>query len=306
MKRILPSFRAAIVFEAAARHSSFTRAAEELGLTQSAVSRQISQLESFLGVRLFERIRKNVVLTEVGANYADNIRISLDRAEAATLDLLTSVDGGGLLRIASLATFASLWLAPRLVGFVKSHPDIAFQLSTYQHKTFDFTANDPDIVIHYGEPSWPNGIVNLLMGEEIVPVCTREYMIEKKLREPGDLQRATLIQQTTRPDAWEDWLAAAGTSAVYPLHGPRFEQYSMIIEGALSGLGVGAVPYFLVEGQLAAGTLVLPFDIRVASRLSYYLVYPESKRNLNAIQAFRWWIMREAQATNAAQHLLRQ
>jgi len=299
MKRILPSFRSTIAFEAAARHSNFTRAAEELGLTQSAVSRQIAQLESFLGVRLFERIRKNVVLTEVGASYANNIRISLDRAEAATLDLLTAASGGGVLHITSLATFAALWLAPRLVSFVRSHPDIAFQLSTYQHKTFGLGDNSPDIVIHYGEPSWPEGIVNLLMGEEIVPVCSREYMEANNLRAPNDLRRAMLIQQTTRPDAWEDWLAAADAPLVNALHGPRFEQYSMIIEGALSGLGVGAVPYFLIENQLADGTLVAPFDIRVKSRMSYYLVYPEAKRNLESVHAFRRWIMREAQVTNA-------
>ncbi len=294
MKRILPSLASLAAFEAAARRASFTRAGEELGLTQSAVSRHIAQLEAYVGVALFERIRRRVVLTESGIAYASKIRAALDGAEAATLDVLASQKGRQVLHISSLVTFASHWLIPRLGSFARQYPEITFQVSSYHHRLFEAVATNIDVAIHYGEPSWPDGLVDRLMDEQIVPVCSPAYVTATGMKAPSDLRNTTLLQQTTRPDAWTDVLAALKLDDINALRGPRFELYSMIIEAALANLGIGAVPRFLVEDHLASGRLVRPFDCSVRSRYTYYLVYPEAKRQLPEIQAFRRWILSEA------------
>lgn len=269
-----------------------------MGLTQSAVSRQIAHLERFLGVHLFERIRRRVVLTDAGTTYATKIRSALDHAEAATLQVLASKSGEHVLHICSLVTFASHWLTPRLASFAKEHPDIALQISSYHHRSFDLVANDVDVAIHYGEPSWPDGLVDRLMEEEIVPACSPSYAKSIGLRSAKGLGRATLLQQTTRPDAWIDLLASLKCSDINALRGPRFALYSMLIEAAMAGLGIGAIPQFLIEDHLANGQLIRPFKGSVRSRYTYYLVYPEAKRQLREVKAFRTWILREARREN--------
>jgi LysR family glycine cleavage system transcriptional activator len=210
MKRLLPPMAALLAFEAAARRGSFTRAGEELGLTQSAISRQVTHLEALLGLRLFERVRKQVVLTQAGDNYVSVVRAMLDRAEASTLDILTSRNGERVLHISSLATFASNWLAPRMRSFMEQNPGITFQIDTYRHGPFYFGSQECDIAIHYGEPSWPNGLLHRLFYEDIVPICSPAYKASITLRSESDLHRAVLLQQTTRPDAWMDLLSSLG------------------------------------------------------------------------------------------------
>ena len=162
MKRTLPSLVALEVFEACARYASFTRAAEELGITQSAVSRQVAQLEDFLGIRLFERVRRRVLITSAGKSYAEKIRVILRQAERATEDI-TAAETGRVLHISSYATFASKWLAPRLHLFSKRHPDIAYQVTVLtHHRAFASPDSDVDVAIHYGEASWPNALLDLL------------------------------------------------------------------------------------------------------------------------------------------------
>jgi LysR family transcriptional regulator, glycine cleavage system transcriptional activator len=300
-KRILPSLTSLAAFEAAARRTSFTRAAEELGLTQSAISRQVSQLEGFLGVKLFERIRQRVVLTQAGVSYAAKIRNVLDQAQAATLDVLASKSGGKVLHICSLATFASHWLSPRMGSFARAYPDIDFRISSYHHLNFSTLADDVDVAIHYGEPSWPDALVDRLMDEEVVPVCSPAYANSIGLDAPAAFARATLLQQTTRPDAWTDLLAPLHIAGLNALRGPRFELYSMLIEAAIAGIGVGAIPRFLVEDHLATGRLIVPVPCSVRSRHTYCLIYPEAKRQQPEIQAFRSWIQREARKAAASQ-----
>lgn len=293
MKRPLPTLRSLEMFEAAARHGSFTRAAEELAITQSALSRQIALLEAYLGLPLFERIRRRVVLTEIGAAYADKVRVALARIQSVTMDVLTAGTIGDVLHVASLSTFAAQWLAPRLVSFADANPDIALNVTTYQHLSFDLAGGEPDIVIHYGEPSWPGAVVEPLMPETIVVVCSPRLLQRVTLASVDDLRRAPLIQQSTHMEAWADWLAAAGGPGIDALKGPRFEHYAMIVEGAVSGLGVAAVPSFLIDQHLAAGTLVMPFSTAVRSRHSYCTAVPEARRNLPKIRKFRAWLKRE-------------
>lgn len=293
MKRTLPSLVALEVFEACARYASFTRAAEELGITQSAVSRQVAQLEDFLGIRLFERVRRRVLITSAGKSYAEKIRVILRQAERATEEI-TAAETGRVLHISSYATFASKWLAPRLHLFSKRHPDIAYQVTVLtHHRALSSPDSDVDVAIHYGEASWPNALLDLLMYERIVPVCSPDYAALHRIEEPPDLARATCLHQS-RADAWPDMLSSLGLQTISPLRGPKFDQYAMVIEAALTGLGVAAIPTFLIEKHLAAGELLQPFDVSVRSRHAYYLVYPEAKRNWKSIKAFRRWIVAQA------------
>ena len=293
MRRALPSLAALEVFEACARYASFTRAAEELGITQSAVSRQVAQLESFLGIALFERVRRRVLITSAGKDYADRIRVILRQTEKAT-DEITSAETGRVLHISSYATFAAKWLAPRLHSFSKKHPDIAFQITALNHhRAFASPDSGVDAAIHYGEASWPDSLLDRLMYERIILVCSPAYAASHEISKPADLSSATRLHQI-RADAWPDILTSLGLQRISQLRGPRFDQYAMVIEAALSGLGVAAIPSFLIDHHLASGSLIQPFKASVRSRHAYYLVYPEAKRNWKSIKAFRRWIVAEA------------
>ena len=295
MKRALPSLAALEVFEACARYASFTRAAEELGITQSAVSRQVAQLESFLGIPLFERVRRRVLITSAGKDYAEKIRVILRQTEKATDDI-TSAETGRVLHISSYATFAAKWLAPRLHSFSNKHPDIAYKLTALNHHcAFASPDSGVDAAIHYGEASWPDSLLDRLMYERIIPVCSPDYAASHGISKPADLSRATYIHQI-KANSWPDLLASLNLQ-IGPLRGPKFDQYAMVIEAALSGLGVAAIPSFLIDSHLANGSLIQPFKASVRSRHAYYLVYPETKWNWKSIKAFRRWIVAEARRT---------
>jgi LysR family glycine cleavage system transcriptional activator len=293
MPRFLPSMTSLRVFEAAARHLSFSRAAEELSLTQSAVSRQMRTLEGLLRLKLFHRIRQRLALTAAGAAYLPDVREVLSRIEAATLELLSHQGAGGVLNLAILPTFGTRWLIPRMATFARAHPHVTVNFST-RSTAFDFTAEHLDAAIHFGDPgTWPGVIAHRLMGEEVVPICA-PVLARKRLRALKDLSSQTLLQHATRPHAWQEWLAAAGARDVNPLKGPRFEHFQMVIQAAVAGLGVAIMPRFLIEDELAAGELVIPFDRPVRSTQAYYLVYPEEKKSLPALKAFRDWLLAQA------------
>lgn len=301
--RGLPSLIQLGVFEAAARYGNFTRAAEELDITQGAVSRQIAQLEEFLGITLFERVRRRVIVTEAGKDYAAKISDVLKQAERATLEL-TSKDSGRVLTISSYAAFASAWLAGRLPSFVAQHPDIPFQLTALTHeRRFAFAEKGVDVAIHYGEGSWPDALLDFLMHEEIIPVCSPAYARSISIATPADLHDAVLLHQIHRTDAWGDLLAKLNMSRIPALQGPRFDQYAMIIEAAEHGLGVAAIPRYLIERQLQTGRLVHLFGATSRSRFAYYLAFPETKRHLREVQAFRRWITAEARSFKAGRPL---
>lgn len=284
----MPSMTGLRVFESAARHLSFSRAADELSLTQSAVSRQMRTLESLLRLKLFHRVRQRLVLTPAGAAYAPEVRAVLSRIEAATLELLSHQGHGGVLNLAILPTFGTRWLIPRMGSFARAHPHVTVNFST-RSTAFDFAADHLDAAIHFGDPgNWPGVVAHRLMGEEVVPICAPSL---KKLRSLKDLAGQTLLQHATRPHAWQEWLIAAGARDVNPLKGPRFEHFQMVIQAAVAGLGVAIMPRFLIEEELASGELVIPFDHPVRSTQAYYFVYPEEKQALPALRAFRDWLL---------------
>ncbi|PZU94499.1 MAG: LysR family transcriptional regulator [Chelatococcus sp.] len=291
----VPSLSALAAFEAAARHGSFTRAAEELSLTQSAISRQIAHLEQVLGVSLFERVKQRVSLTPAGSAYAADIRDGLSRLAAATVSAMAFRGAAGLLNLAILPTFGTRWLIPRLPRFTEIHPGITINFAT-KLVPFDFAGEALDAAIHFGEPVWPGARLHRLMGEEVVPVAAPSLVARLAIREPADMLKAPLLQQSTRPRAWASWLEQQGLPPQRALMGPRFEQFAMVSQAAVAGLGMAIVPRFLVEEELRSGALVVPVDRPVSGAEGYYLVYPEARAGLPAVTAFRDWLLEECGA----------
>lgn len=294
MRRILPSLGALQCFDAAARQLSFTRAAEELNITQSAVSRQIRLLEEFLGRALFHRIKQRLVMTDAGEAYARDIRDVLDRAEAATLALMAYSGTSGALNLAILPTFGSRWLVPRLGSFTTRYPEIQLNLLT-RLKPFDFAKEEIDVAIHFGDTSWPGVEYHHLMNEVTVPICAPSLLAGRCLKGPGDLMSFTLLQHSTRPDAWANWFEAVGEPSINAVKGPRFEQFYMVIQAALAGLGMAVLPLFLVQDELASGRLVVAVDRPVPSRNAYYLVHPNSKRDAYPVKVFKDWLLEQCE-----------
>ncbi|WP_417676745.1 LysR substrate-binding domain-containing protein [Pseudodonghicola sp.] len=293
MRRVLPSLPSLTVFEASARHGSFTRAAEELNMSQSAVSKRIAGLEDWLGTRLFERVRQRIVLTEAGDHYLARIRTALEIMEEATMETLAHRPEASTLNLASLPSFGHYWLAPRLTRFNAAHPAIALNVTARQWP-FDFQQENIDAAIFYGPAPWPGGLSDRLFGEEMA-VISAPGMVQ-----PGDtgaLDRLTLLHHRARPRDWQTWLEQGGLTTVNAYRGNRFEQFDMIIRAAQTGLGLGLVPLFMAQEGLAAGRLEQPFPRVMTNGSAYYLISPERKRGGAALAAFRDWILAEASQT---------
>jgi DNA-binding transcriptional LysR family regulator len=295
-RRVMPSLTALQFFDAAVRHMSFTRAAADLNVTQSAVSRQIRDLEAFLGQPLFHRIKQRLVLTAAGEAYAGSIRSLLDQAEAATLQVMAYSGKGGVLTVALLPTFGSRWLVPRLGDFITRYPDIQLNLVT-RVKPFDFTGSGIDAAIHFGGDVWPDAVCHRLLGEVIVPVCAPGLLAGRRgLERPRDVAAFPLLQLTTRPQGWMDWLRAVGVEDLDGLRGPRFEEFHMVIQAAIAGLGMAVLPRFLIQEELAGGRLVVAIDRPVTSDQAYYLVHPEGKADVYKVCVFRDWLVEQCGA----------
>jgi DNA-binding transcriptional LysR family regulator len=294
MRRKIPSIEALVAFETAARHLSFTRAADELALTQSAVGRQIALLEDYLGVALFNRIKKRVSLTDVGQAYAAQVAEHLNRIERDTLAVMAQQGAGGVLELAVIPTFATRWLIPRLPAFYARHPEITLNLTT-RAQPFLFTDTPFDAAIHFGSPVWPGALAVHLFGEEMVPVCSPALLGGAAVITPAELAELTLLHQSARPDAWGQWFAQAGVHDFNRMKGPRFELFSMQVEAARAGLGVALVPRFFVLHELAQGELIQPCELSLQSEKGYYLVYPERKQCSTLVRAFETWLLAAAQ-----------
>lgn len=288
----LPNVGNLLAFEATARHGSVSRAAEELNLTQSAVSRQIQQLEESLGVSLFSRARQRVVLTDVGRLYASQVRGTLNELSDATHQVIALSGTSGVLNLATLPTFGTRWLMPRIPDFFALHPGATVNFGV-RLVPFDFADEPFDAAIHFGEPHWPGAICDLLRKEEAVPVCSPAYRKRENIRTPEDLARATLLQQSTRPTAWAEWFASVDVAIGNPMRGPRFEQFAMVAQAAAAGLGVGMIPQFLIDDELASGRLEVLFPHSLLSNGAYYLVYPEHKAEAPLVRSFRDWLINQ-------------
>jgi DNA-binding transcriptional LysR family regulator len=293
MRRKIPSTVALSAFESAARHQSFTKAAEELSVTQSAVCRQIAALEEQLGVKLFRRTKRGVTVTEAGASYARSVRTRLDEVERDTLELMANGAQGTSLELGVVPTFATHWLLPRLPDFKRTHPHIMVNMTT-RTRPFLFDETSFDAAIYAGEASWPGTEGHFLMRENLIAVASPQLIAPRKSVKARELARLPLLQQGTRPYAWRHWFESQGLQTPNDMAGPRLELFSMLAKAAVHGMGVALIPKFLVEDELARGLLVQAVKHDYLSDRSYYLIHPERKTGSPALAAFREWIEEEA------------
>lgn len=292
-RNFLPSIDQLLAFEAAARHGSITKAADEQHLTQSALSRQILHLEGRLGVALFQRVRQRVMLTEAGRRYAAEVRQSLEGLANATHRTMAFDATASVMNIAVLPTLGTRWLVPRLPRFIARHPEATVNMAT-RAEPFDFATDPFDAAIHFGEPFWPGAMCVPLMTEDVVPVCSPTFQEAQSIRTREDLTRCCLMHKPTRPMLWAEWFEQAGVDAPFPLRGPSFGQFSMLAQGAAAGLGVALLPRFLIEEEIATGKLVVLFNIPLRSERAYYLVMPEAQSASPLIERFKEWLLEEA------------
>ncbi|MDV2856975.1 transcriptional regulator GcvA [Oceanimonas sp. CAM02] len=272
--RYLPSITAMQCFEASARHLSFTRAADELSLTQSAVSKQVAQLESFLNRKLFRRVRRSLCLTPEGAIYIGEVRKILAQLEMSSQYIMSYNNQRDVLRVATLPTFGSRWLAPRLSAFLDRYTHISLDCSE-KVESFDLEQEGIDIAFFYGHGSWPGLECHRLFGEEVIPVCAPELLNNHSPTSPLELTRYRLLHLSTRPRCWHDWFAAQDLTTEHSYQGNRFETFHMLLRATMAGCGIALLPRFLIEDELASGQLVVPWSHCLTSANSYYLVYPE-------------------------------
>lgn len=279
-------------FEAAARHLSFTLAAEELHVTQAAVSHQIRTLEEALGVRLFRRLNRAIRLTEEGQEFVGEVRKALNHL-ATAMEKITAPSAGGPLTVSVLPSFASKWLVPRLGHFSRKHPEIDVRISPSSQLT-DFRRDDVDLVVRYGKGEYDGLHSVRLMTEDIFPVCSPALLEgPNPLTNPQDLRRHTLLHDDAHVD-WAMWLLVAGVDDVDPRQGPFFTDSALVIQAAAEGQGVALARGALAAGDIAAGRLVRPFDIAIPTEYAYYVVCPKATRQHPKIAAFREWLLEEA------------
>ncbi|MGV1756547.1 LysR family transcriptional regulator [Rhizobium sp. A22-96] len=301
-RRLIPDIVNLQAFECAARHQNFSRAAEELNLTQSAVSRQISELEQQTGLKLFERVRQRVVLSEAGLRLLPEVKDLLLRSERLMIGAVASGQMKLSLKVATLPTFGTRWLVPRLGHFLEEHRDVAVTVES-RSKPFSFDEDNFDLAIHYGLPAWAGAVATFLCNETVLPVAGRQLAGRLKLGGPEDLSLAPLLHLTTRPKLWAQWfdLQKLPTEHAYP--GARFDQFSMIIAAAISGLGVALLPTYLIEEELQTGALLPLFELPMPTENSYYVVMPEKKQTNEIAMLFQDWLVSQvtppSQATTA-------
>ncbi|MFM0285816.1 LysR substrate-binding domain-containing protein [Paraburkholderia megapolitana] len=294
MRRKIPSNSALMAFEAAARHGSFARAAEELALTEGAISRQIGRLEAFLNVTLFERVGNRVRLAPNGTRYAVQVRETLDRLERDSLYLMGQPIEGASIDIAAIPTFATRWFIPRLKRFQDKHPNITVHIAE-RMEPFLLAGSGFDAAIHFENPAWAGMHLHHLLEEVLVPVCSPALLAGTNANVSlDDLPR---LHRRQNPDAWQLYAQEVGIELTNSAVGARYDLHSMLIEAALSGLGVALVPRLYVEAELEEGRLVAPWPDGKAITKNFCLVLPEPIELSEApVQAFARWILEEARS----------
>jgi DNA-binding transcriptional LysR family regulator len=302
MRRKLPSTQALICFEAAARHASFTKAAQALALTQGAVSRQVAALEDALGVALFKRGQHGMQLTPAGQDYVRQVSARLDALERDTLDLMGRQGQGDSLTLGAVPTFASRWLIPRLPSFAQAFPQTQIHIET-RTRPFLFSDTGLDAAIYAGTPAqvaqWAGTEAHLLLEEEVLPVCSPALlgtMGASGALSPEQLAQLPLLQQSTRPEAWRQWFDAQGVDAPRAMAGPRYELFSMQVAAARCGLGVALMPSLLVPAELASGDLVVACDRPLRGLRAYHWVQPQTAQPRPMLAHFKAWLLQQAHA----------
>lgn len=287
----LPSLNGLRAFEAAARHLSFTLAAQELNVTQTAISHQIRRLEEELGIKLFIRQSRSLALTPEATDYLPGIRAAFQDLRTAT-DRLLRNGNDRMLTISTLTSFAVKWLLPRLAPFQEKHPDIDVRITT-STELVDFRRGAVDAAIRYGRGQWPGLRAEWLMTDQMFPVCSPALLEGKNgLKKPEDLARFTLLHTTGYSDDWRFWLTAAGLPTdIAKNPGLTFDLSFMTIQAAVDGIGVAIGHTAFVQDDIAKGRLVAPFDVTLPEDAGYYFVTPHEKAALPKVTAFRDWLI---------------
>lgn len=292
----LPSLNGLRAFEAAARHLSFTLAASELNVTQTAISHQIRRLEEELGIRLFIRQNRALALTPEARDYLPGVRAAFNDLRLATDRLLRKEDDK-VLTVSTLASLAAKWLLPRLTDFQEQHPGIDVRITT-STSLVDFQRDNVDAAIRYGRGQWPGVRADWLMADELFPVCSPSLLRgDKPLRRPEDLRNHPLLHTSNaNSDDWRLWLTAAGLPAdIARQPGITFDMIFMTIQAAIDGIGVAMGRTSYVQDDIAKGRLVVPFKIALPADAGFYLVAPEGRREPPKLAAFRQWIVAATQ-----------
>ena len=292
----LPSLNGLRAFEAAARHLSFTVAAAELNVTQTAISHQIRRLEQELGIRLFVRQNRALALTPEAREYLPGVRAAFNDLRLAT-DRLLRKDDDHVLTISTLASLAAKWLLPRLSAFQEAHPGIDVRITT-STALVDFRTGDVDAAIRYGRGHWPGLRADWLMADQLFPVCSPALLTgNRPLRCPEDLRDHVLLHTSNiYTDDWRLWLTAAGLPANLSTHpGITFDLILMTVQAAIDGIGVAMGRTSYVEADIAKGRLVVPFKIALPADAGFYLVSPEAGADRPKLRAFRQWLIASVQ-----------
>ena len=292
----LPSLNGLRAFEAAARHLSFTLAASELNVTQTAISHQIRRLEEELGIRLFVRQNRALTLTPEAREYLPGVRAAFNDLRLAT-DRLLRKDDDKVLTVSTLASLAAKWLLPRLSDFQEQHPGIDVRITTSTNLV-DFQRDNVDAGIRYGRGQWPGVRADWLMADELFPVCSPSLLRgDKPLRAPEDLRDHVLLHTSnTNSDDWRLWLTAAGLPTDFSKPpGITFDMIFMTIQAAIDGFGVAMGRTSYVQDDIAKGRLVVPFRIALPADAGFYLVAPRGAREPPKLTAFREWVVAAAQ-----------
>ncbi|MGY5955630.1 glycine cleavage system transcriptional regulator GcvA [Kosakonia sp. BK9b] len=291
MSKRLPPLNALRVFDAAARHLSFTRAADELFVTQAAVSHQIKSLEDFLGLKLFRRRNRSLLLTEEGQSYFQDIKEIFSQLNEATRKLQAR-SAKGALTVSLLPSFAIQWLVPRLSSFNSAYPGIDVRIQAVDREE-DKLADDVDVAIFYGRGNWPGLRVEKLYAEYLLPVCSPLLLTgDKPLKKPEDLAQHTLLHDASRRD-WQTYTRQLGLN-LNVQQGPIFSHSSMVLQAAIHGQGIALANNVMAQSEIEAGRLVCPFNDVLVSKNAFYLVCHDSQAELGKIAAFRQWILAKA------------
>jgi len=291
----LPSLNALRAFETVARHKSASRAAEELGVTQPAVTQQVRQLESHLGLPLVRRDGQGLALTADGRALAARLADPFAEIADAVAETAGRQRGAGVLTVTLLPTFAQRWLIPRLASFQAAHPEIEVRLSATA-RLCDLVREDVDLAIRFGNGRWPGCDSGPLMANDMFPVINHRLAVSKPLSDPADLAGHVWLQVEAEPRTgdWNTWLAAAGAAGIEPAGRLSFEMSSHALAAATAGLGIAIGHRPFVIDDLAAGRLVQPFETVVESDDAYFLVTAKTKKRSAAVSAFADWLLAEA------------
>lgn len=288
----LPPLNSLKCFESAARHGSFNKAAQELNVTPSAISHQIKGLESFLGIELFRRTKRKVILTDAGASYIKPIKQVFQKLEQATADLMSEQHAGSL-RLAVAPAFLTRWLMPRMERFQSRYPDIEIEIRSSMGLV-DFSMGDIDMAVYFGNGDWEGVETHYLRPIRLAPVCSPKLIkADKPINEPNDMRLYPLLHVSKRSDEWQDWLVQNDLDPKPFRRGLMFSSGSLTARAAAQGLGIALADVSLITSEIESGQLKVLFDQCLITNRSFYLVFEKNRTLTPSMVAFKEWIIEE-------------